>query len=108
MPYKNPKSSLFSLGSSTFVLRRDRTRDYGFTEDFWPASSILQDNCKILAQPEPPGYRLKEPCAKMKIGGYLERIAQVVEIEKALPKKQRHKAKRICAHISGRWAMGGK
>lgn len=50
---------------------------------------------KILAHPEPPGYRLKKPRPKPKIGPYLERIAQIIEEDKALPKKQRHTAKRI-------------
>ena len=50
---------------------------------------------KILAHPEPPGYRLKEPRSKPKIGPYLERIAQIIEEDKAVPKKQRHTAKRI-------------
>jgi hypothetical protein len=30
---------------------------------------------KILAHPKPPGYCLKEPRSKPKIGPYLERIA---------------------------------
>jgi transposase len=50
---------------------------------------------KILAHPEPPGYHLKEPRPKPKIGPYLERIAQIIEEDKALPRKQRHTAKRI-------------
>jgi hypothetical protein len=47
---------------------------------------------KILAHPEPPGYRLKEPRPKPKIGPYLERIAEIIQEDKALPKKQRHTA----------------
>ena len=50
---------------------------------------------KILTHSEPPGYRLKKPRPKPKIGPYLERIAQIIEEDKALPKKQRHTAKRI-------------
>ena len=50
---------------------------------------------KILAHQEPPGYRLKEGRSKPKIGPYLERIAQIIEEDKTLPKKQRHTAKRI-------------
>jgi transposase len=50
---------------------------------------------KILAHPEPPGYRLKKPRSKPKMGPYLERIAQIIEEDKALPRKQRHTAKRI-------------
>jgi transposase len=54
---------------------------------------------KILEYSEPPGYRMKEPRPKPKIGAYLERIAQIMEEDKALPKKQRHTAKRIYERI---------
>ena len=50
---------------------------------------------KILEHCEPPGYRLKEPRPKPKIDPYLARIAQIIERDKSLPKKQRHSAKRI-------------
>jgi len=39
----------------------------------------LGDIKKILKYSEPPGYRLKEPRPKPKIGPYLERIAQIIE-----------------------------
>ena len=48
---------------------------------------------------EPPGYQLKEARPKPKIGSYFERIAQIIEEDKALPKKQRHTAKRIYERI---------
>lgn len=50
---------------------------------------------KILKHSEPPGYRLQEPRPKPKMGPYLERIAQIIEEDKAISKKQRHTAKRI-------------
>ena len=56
---------------------------------------------KILAHSEPPGYQLKEPRLKPKIGPSLERIAQIIEEDKTLPKKQRHTAKRIYDWIRG-------
>jgi len=62
---------------------------------------------KILAHPQPPGYRLKEPRPKPKIGPYLERIAQIIEEDKALPKKQRHTAKRIYDRLQ-EMGYGGK
>jgi hypothetical protein len=62
---------------------------------------------KILKHPEPPGYRLKEPRPKPRIGPYLERIAQIIEEDKALPKKQRHTAKRIYERIR-EMGYGGK
>ncbi len=54
---------------------------------------------KILEHSEPPGYRLKQPRPRPKIGPYLERIAQIIEDDKALPKKQRHTARRIYERI---------
>ncbi len=54
---------------------------------------------KILTYSEPPGYRLREARPKPKIGPYLERIAQIIEEDKTLPKKQRHTAKRIYERI---------
>ena len=62
---------------------------------------------KILAHPEPPGYCLEEPRPKPKIGPYLERIAQIIEEDKALPKKQRHTAKRIYERLQ-EMGYGGK
>jgi transposase len=54
---------------------------------------------KILQYPEPPGYRITTPRAKPKIGPFLERIAQIIDNDKSLPKKQRHTAKRIYERI---------
>ena len=45
---------------------------------------------KVLKYSEPPGYHLKEARPKPKIGPYLERIAQIIEEDKAFPRKQRH------------------
>jgi hypothetical protein len=50
---------------------------------------------KILSHSEPPGYRLKAPRAKPKLGPYLGRILQILAEDKAVPKEQRHTAKRI-------------
>ena len=54
---------------------------------------------KITTFSEPPGYRLKCPRPKPKIGPYLDQIAQIIESDKSLPKKQRHMAKRIYERI---------
>jgi transposase len=62
---------------------------------------------KILEYSEPPGYRLREARPKPKIGPYLERIAQIIEEDKSLPKKQRHTAKRIYERIR-EMGYGGK
>jgi transposase len=69
-----------------------------------PVSYYLK---KILEHPEPPGYRLKEPRPKPKIGAYLEQIAQIIEQDKSMPKKQRHTAKRIYERIR-EMGYGGK
>jgi transposase len=52
---------------------------------------------KILDHPEPPGYRLKEPRAKRKIGVFLPVIDEILKSDKSgkVPKKQRHTAQRI-------------
>ena len=42
-----------------------------------------------------PGYRSKKSRHKPKLGPYLERIAQIIEDDKAVSKKQRHTSKRI-------------
>ncbi|NIQ91895.1 MAG: IS21 family transposase, partial [Desulfobacterales bacterium] len=54
---------------------------------------------KIIEHSEPPGYRMDNPRPKPKIGPYLEQIARIIEEDKALPKKQRHTAKRIYERI---------
>jgi type II secretory pathway pseudopilin PulG len=45
---------------------------------------------KVLSHSEPPGYRMTAARSKPKIGAYLERIAQIIDEDKSLPKKQRH------------------
>jgi len=50
---------------------------------------------KILRHSQPPGYRMKENRPKPKLGPYLDRISQILESDKEVPKKQRHTAKRI-------------
>jgi len=54
---------------------------------------------KIEKYPEPPGYRMKHARPKLKIGPYIDRISQIIEEDKAFPKKQRHTAKRIYQRI---------
>ena len=62
---------------------------------------------KILTHPEPPGYQMKLPRPKPKIGPYLERIAQIIDEDKYYPKKQRHTAKRIFERIKEMGYAGG-
>jgi transposase len=62
---------------------------------------------KILAHPEPPGYRIKTPREKPKIGPFLERITEIITADKSLPKKQRHTAKRIYERLRDEGYQGG-
>jgi hypothetical protein len=48
---------------------------------------------KILQHSEPPGYRLSKARPKPRIGPFLDRIADILESDKQIPKKQRHTAK---------------
>jgi transposase len=50
---------------------------------------------KILGHAQPPGYRRAQPPPRPKIGPFLARIGQILEEDKAMPRKQRHTAKRI-------------
>ena len=81
-------------------IRLEVSREESSKREILRRESIGWDTLKkILAHPEPPGYCLKEPRPKRKIGPYLERIAQIIEEDKTLPKKQRHTAKRIYERI---------
>jgi transposase len=62
---------------------------------------------KILKYPEPPGYRMKQSRPKPKMGAHLDQIAQIIESDKFLPKKQRHTAKRIYERIKDTGYQGG-
>jgi len=62
---------------------------------------------KILAHSAPPGYRLKAPRPQPKIGPYRDRIVQILEADKAMPKKQRHTAKRIYERLQPEGYTGG-
>jgi transposase len=62
---------------------------------------------KVLTHSSPPGYRRTKPYEKPKIGPYLDRIAQIIEADKAVPRKQRHTAKRIFERIREEGYSGG-
>jgi len=62
---------------------------------------------KILTHSEPPGYQMKAPRPKPKIGPFLERVAQIIDADKHYPKKQRHTAKRIFERIKEMGYAGG-
>ena len=82
-----------------------------------PKRQVLRENRmhwttleKILRHPQPPGYRVGTERGKPKLGPYLKRIEEMLEADKALPKKQRHTAKRIYERLceegySGKYTM---
>ena len=54
---------------------------------------------KILQHSELPGYQRDVPFSKPKIGPFLNRIRQILENDRRIPRKQRHTAKRIFERI---------
>jgi len=58
---------------------------------------------KIRDNSEPPGYRRTKTIQKTKIGPHLDRIKEIIESDKQMPRKQRHTAKRIweCLQADG-------
>ena len=50
---------------------------------------------KILAHSVPPGYRRSKPPVRPELDGFIPIIDQILEADRALPKKQRHTAQRI-------------
>ena len=62
---------------------------------------------KVLSHSEPPGYRLRKPRRRPKLGAFLPRIRQILEGDKAIPRKQRHTAKRIFERLKDEGYTGG-
>jgi transposase len=62
---------------------------------------------KILEHSEPPGYRQRTPRPRQKLGDYLERIGQILKEDEAMPRKQRHTAKRIWERLREEGFTGG-
>ena len=54
---------------------------------------------KMLMYARPPGYRLKRPRAKSKLGTFLGIIDQILEDDRTAPTKQRHTARRILIRL---------
>lgn len=62
---------------------------------------------KILAHPEPPGYRMSKPRSRPVIGPFLGRIEEILKQDRQQPKKQRHTAKRIFDRLKEEGYSGG-
>jgi transposase len=54
---------------------------------------------KILKHSVPPGYRRSKPPARPKLDPFIPIIDQILEADRALPKKQRHTAQRIFERV---------
>ena len=62
---------------------------------------------KILEHSEPPGYRQQQPRPKQKLEAHLERIRQILKEDQAMPRQQRHTAKRIWERLREDGFTGG-
>jgi transposase len=62
---------------------------------------------KILEHSEPPGYRQQQPRPQKKLGAFIEQIKQILKEDQALPRKQRHTAKRIWERLQEDGFTGG-
>jgi transposase len=62
---------------------------------------------KMLKHSEPPGYRQSQPRTKKKLEAYVGRIEQILKEDQAMPRKQRHTAKRIWERLKGEGFTGG-
>jgi transposase len=62
---------------------------------------------KILEHSEPPGYRQQQPRPRKELGAFLERIKQILKDDQAMPRKQRHTAKRIWERLREDGFTGG-
>lgn len=62
---------------------------------------------KILEHSEPPGCRQQKPRPQKKLGAFLERIRQILKEDQAMPRKQRHTAKRIWERLREDGCTGG-
>ena len=62
---------------------------------------------RMLQYSSPPGYCLKNPRPKTKLGPFLPIIDQILEDDRKAPKKQRHTAKRIFDRLCAEHSFDG-
>ena len=62
---------------------------------------------KILSHSRPPGYRMQELRGRPQLGRYVDRIRDILQSDKEIPRKQRHTAKRIFERLQGEGYEGG-
>jgi len=78
--------------------KRSVCQDYGL--GWWTLE-------KILAHPEPPGYRRTAPRPKPKLGVFLPVIDEILEADKDAPPKQRHTARRVFERLRDEYGYTG-
>jgi len=78
--------------------KRSVRRDYGI------GAAVLD---KILALPEPPGYRQRVERPKSKLGPFMGVVDAILEDDKQAPPKQRHTARRIFDRLSDEHGYSG-
>lgn len=61
---------------------------------------------KILSHSSPPGYQAQQPRHRPKLGPYIDDIREILSLDKKMPKKQRHTAKRIFERLRERGYAG--
>jgi transposase len=62
---------------------------------------------KMLLYAQPPGYRLRQPRYKSKLGPFLGIIDQILADDQRAPQKQRHTAWRILARLREEFGFSG-
>ena len=62
---------------------------------------------KILKHSVPPGYRRSKPPVRPKLDAFIPIIDQILEADRALPKKQRHTAQRIFERLRDEHGFSG-
>jgi transposase len=80
------------------VSRRQMLRETGM---YWRTLK------KMLEQAQPPGYQQQQARVRKKLGPYEERIEQILKADQAMPRKQRHTAKRLWERLRAEGFTGG-
>ena len=62
---------------------------------------------KILANPEPPGYRMKAARPRPKVGEFIGVIDEILDADRAAPPKQRHTSRRIFERLRDEYGYTG-
>ncbi|MEM9147963.1 MAG: hypothetical protein AAGC57_17445 [Pseudomonadota bacterium] len=63
---------------------------------------------KILEQPVPPGFRQSKPPSRPRLDPFIPIIDQILEANRAQPKKQRRTATRIFEQLRDEHGFAGK